>query len=353
MPFSAFRGRPLSETNEGLGLAPALAELGVFDVEQLVGLGAIPEISPLLAAHLGFSERRLVSMLSQYRKQLSGTLADTLSHPLDADYYQLGAFLTPSPIAPPPKPHRRVIGKDLPTAVNRAGRMFPVQDQGQRGTCVAFGATALHEYFELVPPKPRIPLPKFSEQFLYQEIKLADGNGGCGTWLGAALSVLSKVGQCFAQDWAYNPNLPCNNNGTEPTIAQTRAKGFRARGEMLPANNVAAIKGSLADRSVVALCFSVFNSWYLSSAVRASGRLSMPVPGEAPLSSGHCMCAVGYQDDKAYPGGGYFIVRNSWGTGWASQSPYGAGYGVIPYQYIALYGTEAAHMPQRKGGPMT
>jgi C1A family cysteine protease len=79
----------------------------------------------------------------------------------------------------------------------------------------------------------------------------------------------------------------------------------------------------------------------------------MPLGSEPPLASGHCMCAVGYQDDKSYPRGGYFIVRNSWGTTWASQSPYGAGYGIIPYQYITSFATEAAHMPQRKGGPVS
>jgi hypothetical protein len=51
---------------------------------------------------------------------------------------------------------------------------------------------------------------------------------------------------------------------------------------------------------------------------------------------------VGYQDSAASPGGGYFIVRNSWGTtGWGYQCPYGAGYGTIPYQYITNEAWEA------------
>lgn len=40
----------------------------------------------------------------------------------------------------------------------------------------------------------------------------------------------------------------------------------------------------------------------------------------------------GTNDDFA--GGGYFIVRNSWGTQWASRSLIAPGYGTIPYDYI-------------------
>ncbi len=53
------------------------------------------------------------------------------------------------------------------------------------------------------------------------------------------------------------------------------------------------------------------------------------------------MCLVGYKDDPEWPGGGYFILRNSWGKAWGSQCPYGAGYGVIPYKFISLYCWEA------------
>jgi hypothetical protein len=41
-----------------------------------------------------------------------------------------------------------------------------------------------------------------------------------------------------------------------------------------------------------------------------------------------------YKDSPQGPGGGYFLVRNSWSTSWAYDSPYGAGNGTIPYQYI-------------------
>ena len=66
----------------------------------------------------------------------------------------------------------------------------------------------------------------------------------------------------------------------------------------------------------------------------------MPLSGDSQVG-GHAVCLVGYQDSTSSPGGGYFILRNSWGTAWGSQCPYRPGYGTIPYQYIAQYNWEA------------
>jgi C1A family cysteine protease len=55
------------------------------------------------------------------------------------------------------------------------------------------------------------------------------------------------------------------------------------------------------------------------------------------------MCFVGYVDsaDESEIGGGRFILRNSWDTSWGLASPYGPGYGTIPYAYLSRFGTEA------------
>ena len=70
----------------------------------------------------------------------------------------------------------------------------------------------------------------------------------------------------------------------------------------------------------------------------------MKLPG-GTMSGGNAMCFIGYQDDSSSPGGGFFILRNSWGTGWGSACPYGAGNGTVPYQYIANDGWEAVTTP--------
>src|SRR5207249_11867871 len=58
-------------------------------------------------------------------------------------------------------------------------------------------------------------------------------------------------------------------------------------------------------------------------------------------SSDLAMCIIGYGFDSAFLGGGYFVVRNSWGTDWARLSPFGPGHGTLPFSYVGHYGWEA------------
>ena len=49
------------------------------------------------------------------------------------------------------------------------------------------------------------------------------------------------------------------------------------------------------------------------------------------------MCLVGYEHVDSVPGGGYFIVRNSWGLDWARESAIAPGYCRLPYAYLQQY----------------
>jgi hypothetical protein len=42
---------------------------------------------------------------------------------------------------------------------------------------------------------------------------------------------------------------------------------------------------------------------------------------------------VGYKDDASAPGGGWFIMRNSWGERWAEK-----GYAYLSYDFLSSYG---------------
>ncbi len=65
----------------------------------------------------------------------------------------------------------------------------------------------------------------------------------------------------------------------------------------------------------------------LASAVRWQGR--------------HGVLLAGYVDEAAYAGGGYFIVRNSYGEAWGD-----GGYGKMPYAYLECFALEAGTILQ-------
>ncbi len=103
------------------------------------------------------------------------------------------------------------------------------------------------------------------------------------------------------------------------------------------------LKNELARRRCVAFDVPVFNSWYQNPEVTRTAHIALPIHGESAVG-GHAMCLVGYEDMPGEEdlGGGRFYLRNSWGNAWATQSSLSvAGYGTIPYAYIARYGQEA------------
>lgn len=55
-----------------------------------------------------------------------------------------------------------------------------------------------------------------------------------------------------------------------------------------------------------------------------------------PMFDGHSINLVGYHEGKKFPGGGYFIFRNSFGPGFGHD-----GYGFISFKYIRDYANDA------------
>ena len=347
--ISAFGGHPLQyhvATSKAFaagaadaGPLQALADLNVTDVEQLVALSGIPEARPKLASALGLGKAEFDNLVKEARKILPPPLAADLEMPLPP-MFSLGAMEPPADkaefaeavladlVAAPP----------VGAAINLISVMPPIRNQGARGTCVSFTLTAIQDYYRRLHG---IASPNFSEQHLYHEIKLIDGSpAACGTWQSYGRQVLMNRGQCRELIWPYNPNLPCNNNGVMPATARPDALHYRLNLTALTPKNAGLIRSTLSTRRPVGISFPVYNSWYLSPAVRQTGRITMPLPGETSVG-GHAVCLVGFQDTPTSPGGGYFILRNSWGTTWGATNPYGAGYGVIPYAYITGYNWEA------------
>lgn len=226
----------------------------------------------------------------------------------------------------------------LPPSVDLHDRFGPVRDQGQRGTCVAHACTALREFMT----GQQSPQSDFSEQFLYWDCKKHDLIPGEGTFIHVGMNRLEFDGIPVENDWPYNPNPIPGNEGQDPAPADILVKANPNRitsSSGLSATNVDGLRQALANGSPVAFSVPVYTHWF-TEPTHSSGDIRTPLPGEK-VEGGHAMCMVGYEIDPDVPGGGYFMVRNSWGTGWASQSAVAPGYARIPFAFINQYGKTA------------
>lgn len=233
----------------------------------------------------------------------------------------------------------------LPPTTRRPGRVvadlrprFPaVRNQGQRGTCVAFAATALFEYHRQPAAE------RHSEQFLYWACKQRDGLPDTeGTFVETARAVLAAAGLCRHATWPYSDVLIPGNEGHHPPPAAAAPEAARFThpdGERLAAHDPAALCRALDDRRPVVVGVETFRHWDFPN-VQENGEIAMPLPNELP-DGGHALVLVGYELREGIPGGGRFMFRNAWGEEWAARGQFGPGYGTLYFDYLRHHGLEA------------
>jgi hypothetical protein len=315
-----------------------LAALGFSDAEQIVAAAAIPGVLGEFHSLPDIDGDVFDSLLKRAQSALPPNREALMANPAPPDF-GLGVPLPTEAMiaaaeASAAQPHA-MQAASLPASVNLIPFMPPIRNQGARGTCVAFTLTALNEYVL----RRRGLVQDLSAQHLYYETKLIDGTpDSCGTYQSYAARALGERGECPAALWPYDPNMPCNNHGIMPPQARPAGLSYRVSPHVVPPRSVASYKDELAQQRPVGVSIPVYETWMRSAEVSRSGRINKRV-GQEKATSGHAVLLVGYQDTEeppsGAPGGGYFIVRNSWGsTRWGYQSPYGAGYGTIPYGYI-------------------
>jgi hypothetical protein len=311
----------------------ALRRLGYSTVEQL--LGAAQNAGPELQRYLGTDVNLLLASIPVAAPTED---PEELARIANAEY-PLGVAIEHVP----PMDEAPMIAafEELPASVNLVAKMPPIQDQKQRGTCVAFATLGVFEH-------SRGSQEDFSEQFLYAKCKeLDDIPNVDGTYLGVAFpKALAIYGCCLETTWPYNPVKNPANIGQGPAggpaVEEAQTYLPSATWALAP-TSIYDIKSELAQGRCVAFSIPVFNSWYKNPAVQLSGDIIMPLPGEL-RNGGHAMCLVGYEDlpDNPEIGGGRFFLRNSWDGNWGIHSAVNAlGYGTIPYAYIARFYVEA------------
>jgi C1A family cysteine protease len=234
----------------------------------------------------------------------------------------------------------------LPPSVDLRSQCSPVRDQGQLGSCTGFAiAVGMREFLENATPTPPTPpspgcslaslLPKFitrrfklaltplSPLFLYYEERVLEGTVGvdAGAEPRDGFKVLNQMGCAKEVDWPYD----ISRFTVAPPDAAVKSAGDYKVAAYHRLTDLTDAKTCLAGGAGFVLGFYVYSSF---ESIGANGKMPMPASGEQVIG-GHAVFAAGYFDDPSWAGGGYLVVKNSWGIDWGDH-----GYFYMPYAYV-------------------
>ncbi|MCX5919180.1 MAG: BACON domain-containing carbohydrate-binding protein [Deltaproteobacteria bacterium] len=224
----------------------------------------------------------------------------------------LPTYATEAPVLPP-----LALPYALPTALdwreNGGNFVTGVRDQGDCGSCWAFAATAALESNTLISQKtPNVDL-NLSEQVVVS----CSGAGSCdGGYVDTVSNFIRDTGVPVEACYPYT----ATDGNCAKACANWQASAYDIQSWQYVATTsptVEGIKNALYNYGPLVTTMAVYDDFfYYTSGVysHTSGY----------LAGYHAITIVGYNDS-----GSYFIVKNSWGTGWGES-----GYFRIAYSQL-------------------
>jgi len=187
---------------------------------------------------------------------------------------------------------------DLLESVDHTKHMASVQNQGHCGSCWAFSATGVIEGHHHMKTGQHV---KLSEQQLVDCEKGSDGCDG-----GDPISAMkwASHGQTTSSSYPYTAKSGhCKKSGG--SVKTTRVNSVKS-------GSVSALKAAIQNGPTAIVVNASARSFKNLGSGILNDKSCSPYPN-------HAIIAVGY-------GSSYYIVRNSWGTNWASR-----GYGKVGF----------------------
>ena len=180
------------------------------------------------------------------------------------------------------------------------------------GTCWAHAAVGALEAKYMITRNDPTFSPDCSEQMLVCA-GIGTVNGG---WSRDAISFCASIGLVSEAE------LPLTGQNTSPNWplqSGWQSRLWKSTSRYSIANDVATMKTALKQNGPFAVSIMTSTPWYSPT----SGSINT-----------HAMLAVGFHDDENAPGGGYWTIKNSWGSAWN-----GDGYCQISYEAFLAGGS--------------
>jgi len=195
------------------------------------------------------------------------------------------------------------------------GWVSPVKDQLSCGSCWAFSSIAAVEALLAIQSGTPSTFLDLSEQIL---VSCATSNQGCsGGYMGETACFLKNPGSAVEQCYPYQGS----NGSCSLACANWQASAYTIEHYQSVSRSVSGLKAAL-QYGPLAVGMDVFQDFdnYGSGIYEY---------GWGSALGGHAVLLVGYVDTPGQYGGGYFIVKNSWGTSWGEVGYFRIGYSQV------------------------
>lgn len=199
-----------------------------------------------------------------------------------------------------------------------------VLDQGQLGSCTAFGTTYITHFVRDKLNKTPHFYP--STLFTYYVTRILQGTvtQDSGASVRNAMMSVNKYGMVDETLWPYDITKFKTN---PPQNVYTQALNHKAMNYYrIPDGDTTAMQQCLADGYPFVFGFTVFEQ-FESNKCYQDGIVEVPKKTKKGILGGHCMACVGW---KVINGKNYFITQNSWGTSGLGNG----GFWYFPFEYF-------------------